>query len=98
MLFQFIRSIAERICFPLIDIVLDILPNTAQLQITPDHMLPIIPLPDNINVCIVTKPFSDTDFETSNNGTNRFGDYVFIGYVEKRFVGVQDFEPLRSGW
>jgi hypothetical protein len=78
MIFKFIHLIVKRICFPLIDIVLDILPNAAQFQITPDYMLPIIPLPDNSNVCIVTKPFSDTYFETSNNGPNRFRDYVLV--------------------
>jgi hypothetical protein len=73
----------KRIHFPLRNIVLNIFTDTVQLEIIPDDMFPIITLPDDKNVCVVSKPFGDTAFETPNNGSNRFWDNVLVFVVAK---------------
>jgi len=37
-----------------------------------DYMFVIITLPDRVNICVGAKPFGNTDFKTTDDGTDGF--------------------------
>lgn len=58
--------------FPVNRVVPDVFTDSAQFGFIADNVFPIISLPYIMNGCVVSHPFGYTDFETTNDGTDRF--------------------------
>ena len=63
----------QRIQIPVSRIIADIFPDAVQFMIVADDVFPVIALPDVMDICVLTHPFRDADFETTKDGTNGFG-------------------------